>query len=73
MFVLIRDSFRACFVVPKVVLTILHFGDIVAVPILAKNVLFSFVRKTHKVTPTHFLISLHSLFHIFSTAGSICL
>ena len=43
-----------CFVVPEVVPTILHFGDIVAMLILAKNVLFSFVRKIHKVTPTHY-------------------
>ena len=42
------------FVVPEVVITILHFGNIVAVLILAKNVLFSFVRKIHEVTPTHY-------------------
>ena len=52
--VLVRDSFRACFVVPEVVPTILHFGNVVPVLILAKNVLFSFVRKIHEVTPTNY-------------------
>ena len=50
--VLIRDGFGAYFVVPEVVQTILHFGDTAAVLLLAKNVLFWFVRKIHKVTPT---------------------
>ena len=54
MSVLIRDSFRDCFVVPKVVPTILHFGDIVTVLILAKKVLFSLVRKIYEVTQTHY-------------------
>ena len=49
--VLIRDGIRVCFVVPEVVPTVLHFGDVVAVPIMAKNVLFSFVIKIHEVTP----------------------
>ena len=71
--VLIRDGFGACFVVPEVVQTILHFGNTVAVLILAKNVLLLFVRKIHEVTPTRFLTSPHSLFHIFLTAESICL
>ena len=52
--VLIQDGFGACFVVPKVVQTILHFGDTVVVLILAKNVLLLFVRKIHEVTPTCF-------------------
>ena len=52
--VLIRDGFGACFIVPEVVQTILHFGDTVAGLILVKNVLFWFVRKIHEVTPTHF-------------------
>ena len=52
--VLIRDGFVACFVVPKVVQTILHFGNTAAVLILAKNVLLLFVRKIHEVTPTRF-------------------
>ena len=71
--VLIRDGFGACFVVPEVVQTILYFGNTVVVLILAKNVLLLFVRKIHEVTPTRFLTSLHSLFHIFLTAESICL
>ena len=71
--VLIQDGFGACFVVPKVVQTILHFGDTIAVLILAKNVLLLFVRKIHEVTPTCFLTSPHSLFQIFLTAESICL
>ena len=45
---------RSCFVVPEVVPTILHFGDIVPVLILAKKVLFSFLRRIHEVTPTHY-------------------
>ena len=52
--VLICDGFGACFVVPKVVQTILHFGNTVAVLILAKNVLVLFVRKIHEVTPNAF-------------------
>ena len=52
--VLIRDGFGACFVVPEVVQTILHFGNTVAVLILAKNVLLLFVRKIHEVTPKAF-------------------
>ena len=52
--VLIQDDFRACFVVLEVVPTIFHFGDTVAVPVLAKNVLFLFVRKIYEVTPTHY-------------------
>ena len=52
--VLIRDGFGACFVVPEVVQTILHFGNTVAVLILAKNVLLLFVRKIHEVTPKRF-------------------
>ena len=52
--VLIRDGFGACFVVPEIVQTILHFGNTVAVLILAENVLLLFVRKIHKVTPTRF-------------------
>ena len=52
--VLIRDGFGACFVVPEVVQTILHFGNTVAVLILVKNVLLLFVRKIHEVTPTRF-------------------
>ena len=71
--VLIRDGFGACFVVPEVVQTILHFGNTVAVLILAKNVLLLFVRKIHEVIPTRFFTSPHSLFHIFLTAESICL
>ena len=43
------DGFGACFVVPEVVQTILHFGNTVAVLILAKNVLLLFVRKIHEV------------------------
>ena len=58
--VLIRDGFGACFVVSEVVQTILHFGNTVAVLILAKNVLLLFVRKIHEVTPTRFLTSPHS-------------
>ena len=69
-----RDGFRACFVVPEIVPTILHFGDIVAVlSYIGKNVLFLFVRKIHEVTPNAFLTSPHSLFHIFSTTESIYL
>ena len=71
--VLIRDGFGACFVVPEVLQTILAFGKTVAVLILAKNVLLLFVRKIHEVTPTRFLTSPHSLFHIFLKAESICL
>ena len=52
--VLTRDGFGACFVVSEVVQTILHFGNTVAVLILAKNVLLLFVRKIHEVTPTRF-------------------
>ena len=52
--VLVRDGFGACFVVPEAVQTILHFGNTVAVLILAKNVLLLFVRKIHEVTPTRF-------------------
>ena len=52
--VLIRDGFRASFVVPEVIQTILHFGNTVAVLILARNVLLLFVRKVHEVTPTRF-------------------
>ena len=52
--VLIQDGFGACFVVPEVVQTILHFSNTVAVLILAKNVFLLFVRKIHKVTPTRF-------------------
>ena len=43
--VLVRDGFGACFVVPEVVQTILHFGNTVTVLILAKIVLLLFVRK----------------------------
>ena len=43
--VLIRDGFGACFVVPEVVQTILHFGNTVAVLILAKNQCLAFVCK----------------------------
>ena len=72
--ILIRDGFRACFVVPEVVQTILYFGNTVAVLILAKNVFLLFVRKIHEVTPTRFFdITAHSLFHIFLTAESIYL
>ena len=53
--VLIQDGFRACFVVPEVVQTILYFGNTVAVLILAKNVFLLFVRKIHEVTPTRFI------------------
>ena len=49
--VLVRDGFGACFVVPEVVQTIPHFGNTVAVLILAKIVLLLFVRKIHEVTP----------------------
>ena len=49
--VLVRDGFGACFVVPEVVQTILHFGNTVTVLILAKIVLLLFVRKIHEVTP----------------------
>ena len=52
--ILIRDGFGACFVVPEVVQTTLHFGNTVAVLILAKNVLLLFVRKIHEVTPMRF-------------------
>ena len=52
--VLIRGGSGACFVVPEVVQTILHFGNTLAVLILAKNVLLLFVRKIHEVTPTRF-------------------
>ena len=38
--VLIRDGFGACFVVPEVVQTILHFVNTVAVLILAKKSYF---------------------------------
>ena len=72
-FVLIRDGFGACFVVPEVVQTILHFGNTVAVLILAKNVLLLFVRKFTKLPQHIFLTSPHSLFHIFLMAESICL
>ena len=65
---IIRDGFGV-FVVPIV----LHFGDTVAVLILAKYVLLLVVRKIHEVTPTRFLTSPHSSFHIFLMAGSICL
>ena len=47
---IIRDDFGVCFVVPIV----LHFGDTVAVLILAKYVLLMVVRKIHEVTPTRF-------------------
>ena len=60
--------FWAYFVVPEVVQTILHFGNTVAVLILAKTSCFC-----HEVTPIRFLTSSHSLFHIFLTAESICL
>ena len=50
----LRDGFGACFVVPEVVQTILHFGNTVEVLILAKIVLLLFVRKIHEVTPTRF-------------------
>ena len=46
--------FWGCFVVPEVVLTILHFSDTVAVLILVKIILLLFERKIHEVTPTHF-------------------
>ena len=46
--------FWGCFVVPEVVLTILHFSDTVAVLILVKIVLLLFERKIHEVTPMHF-------------------
>ena len=49
--VLIYDGFGACFIVPEVVQTILHFGNTVAVLILVENVLLLFVRKIHEVTP----------------------
>ena len=65
----IRDGFGVYFVIPIV----LHFGDTVAVLILAKYVLLLVVRKIHEVTPTRFLTSPHSSFHIFLMAGSICL
>ena len=52
--VLVRDGFGACFVVPEVVQTILHFGNTVAVLILAKIVLLLFVRKIHEVIQTRF-------------------
>ena len=71
--VLISDGFRACFVVPEVVQTILHFGNTVGVLILAKIVLLLFVRKFHKVTSTRFLTLPHSLFHFFLKAELICL
>ena len=71
--VLIRDGFGACFVVPEVVQTILHFGNTVAVLILVKNVLLLFVRKFAKLPQRVFLTSPHSLFHIFLMAKSICL
>ena len=45
--VLIRDDFEACFVVPDVAQTILHFGNTVTVLVLAKNILLLFVRKIH--------------------------
>ena len=44
--------FWACFVVPEVVPTILHFGNTIAVLILAKTSCFLFVRKIHEVIPT---------------------
>ena len=66
---IIQDGFGVCFVV----LIVLHFGDTVAVLILAKYVLLLVVRKIHKVTPMHFLTSPHSSFHIFLMAGLICL
>ena len=47
---IIQDGFGVCFVVP----IILHFGDTVAVLILAKYVLLLVVRKIHKVIPTRF-------------------
>ena len=46
--------FWGCFVVPEVVLTILHFSDTVAVLIWVKTVLLLFERKIYKVTPTRF-------------------
>ena len=52
--VLIRDGFGACFVVPEVVQTILHFGNTVAVLVLAKNVLLLFVRKNSRSYPNAF-------------------
>ena len=52
--VLIRDDFGACFVVPEVVQTILHFGNTVAPLVLAKNVFILFERKIHEVTPARF-------------------
>ena len=45
--VLIRNDFGACFVVPEVAQTILHFGNTVTVLVLAKNILLLFVRKIH--------------------------
>ena len=48
------SGFGASFGVPEVVLTILHFGDTVAVLILVKNVLLLFERKIHEVIPTCF-------------------
>ena len=69
--VLIRDGFGASFVVPEVVQTILHFGNTVAVLILAKNILLLFVTKIHEVTPTHFLTSPHSLYGGDYSYGSV--
>ena len=71
--VLIRNSFWACFAVPEVAQTILHFSNTVIVLVLAKNILLLFVRKIHEVTQTRFLTSPHSLFHIILTVESICL
>ena len=59
--VLIRDGFGACFVVPEVLQTILHFDNTVAVHILGINVLLLFVRKSTKLPQRAFLTSPHSL------------
>ena len=71
--VIICNSFGACFVVPEVAQTVLHFSNTVIVLVLVKNILVLFVRKIYKVTQTRFLTSPHSLFHIFLTVESICI
>ena len=71
--VLIRDGFGACFVVPEVVQTILHFGNTLTVHLLAKTSCFFCKKNSRSYPHTFFLTSSHSLFHVFLTAESICL
>ena len=68
--VLIRDGFRACFVVSEVVPTILHFGDIVAVLILVKCLVL-FVRKIHEAGYTTHCFDITAFFISYLLNGSV--